>query len=236
MTKIKKFLFKKLKKVYGDGYLWTEVENELKKFGLPTDVSCFSDPFQNLIIGILSQNTSDANSVKTWVGLREKFEITPQVLARAKLKEMQQSIRSGGLYNLKSKRIKDFSKAVLKKFDGDISKLTKLPKEQAREELINLPGIGPKTADVWLSYCSNHKVVAVDTHVDRVTKRLGIVPLNATYEQIKRELEKIFSPKQRKQGHEYLVRLGRDYCKPKNPLCKSCPITKLCPKNIKGQI
>lgn len=234
MTKIKKLLFKKLKKEYGDEYLWTEVKGELKKFGRSTDVSCFSDPFQNLIIGILSQNTSDANSVKAWVGLTKKFKITPKALAKANLKEMRNSIRSGGLYNLKSKRIKDFSKAVLKRFDGDISKLTKLPKEQARKKLVNLPGIGPKTADVWLSYCSNHKVVAVDTHVDRVAKRLGIVSLNAIYEQIRRELEKVFSPGQRKQGHEYLVRLGRDYCKPKNPLCKSCPITKLCPKNING--
>ena len=233
MTKIKKLLFKKLKKEYGDGYLWTEVEDELRKFGRSTDVSYFSDPFQNLIIGILSQNTSDGNSVKAWVGLTKKFKITPQALAKANLKEMRDSIRPGGLYNLKSKRIKDFSKAVLKKFDGDINKLTKLPKQQAREELINLPGIGPKTADVWLSYCSNHKVVAVDTHVDRVSKRLGIVSKNANYEKIRKELEEIFSPKQRTQGHEYLIRLGRDYCKPRNPLCKSCPITKLCPKNIR---
>ena len=234
MTNIKKFLFKKLKKEYGDEYLWTEVEDELKKFGQSTDLSYFSNPFQNLIIGILSQNTSDANSVKAWVGLTKKFKITPQALAKANLKEMRDSIRSGGLYNLKSKRIKDFSKAVLRKFDGDISKLRKLPKEEAREELINIPGIGPKTADVWLSYCSKHKVVAVDTHVDRVAKRLGIAPKNANYEKIRKGLEKVFSPKQRKQGHEYLVRLGRDYCKPKNPLCKSCPITKLCPKNING--
>jgi len=72
----------------------------------------------------------------------------------------------------------------------------------------------------------------VDTHINRVAKRLGIVPWNTTYEQIKRELEKIFPPRQRKRGHEYLIRLGRDYCKPKNPLCKSCPVTELCSKNI----
>ena len=116
MTKIKKLLFKKLKKEYGDEYLWTEVEGELKKFGQSTDVSYFSDPFQNLIIGILSQNTSDVNSVKAWVGLTKKFKITPKALAKANLKEMRNSIRSGGLYNLKSKRIKDFSKAVLKNY------------------------------------------------------------------------------------------------------------------------
>lgn len=232
--KIKNLFFKKLKKEYGDEYLWTEVEDELKAAGRSTDVSYFSDPFQNLIIGILSQNTSDANSVKAWVGLTKKFKITPRALAKANLKEMRDSIRSGGLYNLKSKRIKDFSKAVLKKFDGDISKLTKLPKEEAREELINLPGIGPKTADIWLAYCSNHKVMAVDTHVDRVAKRLNIVPKSANYEKIREELEKLFSAQERQKGHEYLVRLGRDYCKPKNPLCKKCPITELCPKNING--
>lgn len=232
MTKIKKSLFRTLKKAYGDKYLWTEVETELKAAGRSTDVSYFTDPFQNLIIGILSQNTNDANSVKAWVGLTEKFKITPEVLAKANLKEIRESIRSGGLYNLKSKRIKEFSKVVLKKFDGDITQLTKLPKEKAREELINLPGIGPKTADIWLAYCSNHKVIAVDTHVGRVAKRLGIASSNATYEKVKNALEDVFAPKERKQGHEYLVRLGRDYCKPTNPLCESCPITEFCPKNI----
>ena len=232
MAKIKKLLFRTLKETYGNENLWTEVKDELKKFGQSPDITCLDNPFQNLIIGILSQNTSDVNSVKAWVGLTKKFKITPQVLAKANLKEMRDSIRSGGLYNLKSKRIKDFSKAVLKQFDGDISKLIRLPKEQAREKLINLPGIGPKTADVWLSCCSPHGVMAVDTHINRVAKRLGIVPLKATYEQIKRELEKIFPPQQRKRGHEYLIRLGRDYCKPKNPLCESCPVAKLCPKNI----
>lgn len=232
MAKIKNQLFKKLRKEYGNDNLWTEVEKELKAAGRPIDMGPLSDPFKSLIIGILSQNTSDANSTKAWIGLTKKFKIIPQDLAEANLKEMRDSIRRGGLYNLKSKRIKDFSKIVLKKFNGDIGQLTKLPKQEAREELINLPGIGPKTADVWLSNCSKHKVVAVDTHIKRVSKRLGIVSKNANYEKIKKELEKVFFPEQRKQGHEYLIRLGRDFCKPKNPLCKTCPITKLCPKNI----
>lgn len=229
---MKKLLFKALKQAYGDKVLWIEVELELKAAGRSTDVSYFLDPFQNLIIGILSQNTSDANSVKAWVGLTEKFEITPQALAKADVRKLKESIKSGGLYNLKTKRIKEFSKAVLEKFGGDFTKLTKLPKRKAREKLLELPGIGPKTADVWLAYCSEHKVMAVDTHVKRVAERLGIVPPGATYEKIRKGLENIFAPKERKQGHEYLVRLGRDYCKPKNPLCKSCPITKFCQKHI----
>lgn len=103
---MKKPLFKLLKKAYVDKELLVEVKKELKAAGLLTDVSYFSDPFPNLIIGILSQNTSDANSVKAWVGLTKRFEITPQALAKADIKEV--------------------SKLILEKFAGDLSKLTKL--------------------------------------------------------------------------------------------------------------
>lgn len=225
-------LFETLKQAYTGKELLVEVKSELKAAGQSTDVSYFSDPFKNLIIGILSQNTSDANSVKAWVGLTEKFEITPQALAKANIKEIRESIRSGGLYNLKSRRIKELSKAVLKRFGGDLTKLTKLPKEEAREKLLEFPGIGPKTADVWLTYCAARHVMPVDTNVDRVAKRLGIVSQDAAYEQVRKGLEKVFAPKERREGHEFLLRLGRDYCKPRNPLCEGCPVRELCKKNI----
>lgn len=229
---MKKSLFEALDKTYGEKSLMIEVESELESAGRSTDISDFLDPFKNLIIGILSQNTSDANSVKAWVGLSEKFEITSQALAKADVRELRESIRSGGLYNLKSKRIKEFSKAVLEKFGGDLTRLTKLPKEQAREKLLELPGIGPKTTDVWLAYCGDHGVMAVDTNVNRVAKRLGIVSPKANYEEIRTALEKIIPTEQMIREHELLVRLGRDYCKPKNPLCDICPVTKFCEKII----
>lgn len=233
MSKIKKLLFKRLNQAYNGKVVWKEVEAELKAAGRSSNTNKdFLDPFKNLIIGILSQNTSDANSVKAWIGLTEKFKITPQTLAKADVRKIRNSIKPGGLYNLKSKRIKACSKAILKKFNGDLNQLAKMPKDQAREELLNLSGIGVKTADIWLAYCSQHQVVAVDTHVNRVAKRLGIIPKNASYEKIREILEKIFKPKERTQGHEYLVRLGRDYCKPKNPLCKICPIENLCSKKV----
>lgn len=229
---MKKSLFETLKQAYVNKELWVEVKSELKAAGRPTDVSDFLDPFKNLIIGILSQNTSDENSVKAWVGLTEKFEITPQALAKADMGKLRDSIRPGGLYNLKAKRIKELSKAVLERFGGDLTKLTNLPKEEATEKLLELPGIGPKTADVWLSYCTGYYVMAVDTNVDRVAKRLGIAPPDATYEKVREGLEKVFAPEERRQGHEFLVRLGRDYCKPRNPLCEGCPVRELCPRKI----
>lgn len=225
-------LFDALSQAYGEKYLWTEVESVLKSEAPSMGLGEYLDPFKNLVIGILSQNTNDANCTKAYIGLAKKFEITPRALAEADVGEVRESIRSGGLYNLKSKRIKMLSRAVLEKFDGDLTELTKLPKEEAREKLLELPGIGPKTADVWLSVCGSHGVMAVDTHIDRVAKRLGVVPPDVSYEQIKEGLEKIFPPEQRRRGHELLIRLGRDYCKPTQPLCETCPVAKLCKRNI----
>lgn len=225
-------LFQALKKAYGEEYLWTEVKSVYDSKGIPYDESEFYEPFKNLVIGVLSQNTSDANSARAYIGLTKKFEITPQALAEADIGELREAIRSGGLYNLKSKRIKKLSKAVLERFGEDLTELTEMPKEKAREKLLSLPGIGPKTSDIWLTYCSEHQMMAVDTNVDRVAKRLGVAPKDAGYNEVKEELEKIFPSKQRRRAHEYLVRLGRDYCKPKNPLCGRCPIRELCQKNI----
>lgn len=225
-------LFQALKKAYGEKYLWTEVVSVYDSLGVVYDEKEFYQPFKNLVIGVLSQNTSDANSARAYIGLTKKFEITPQVLADAPIGKLREAIRAGGLYNLKSKRIKQLSREILKRFEGNLSALTKLPREKAREELLSLSGIGPKTADIWLTYCSEHQMMAVDTNVNRVAKRLGVAPKAASYNRIKEELEKIFAPRQRLKGHEYLVRLGRDYCKPKNPLCSGCPIEKLCKKNI----
>lgn len=225
---MKKQLFKALSQAYGEGPVWIEVESVLKSEAPSMDLDEYVDPFKNLIIGILSQNTSDANCTKAYIGLTKRFEIMPKALAEANIEEIRESIRPGGLYNLKSKRIKEFSRAVLEKFGGDLTELTRLPKEKAREELLELPGIGPKTADVWLSVCSGRGVMAVDTHIDRVAKRLGVVAPDATYEQVKEGLEEIFPPEQRLRAHELLIRLGRDYCKPIQPSCETCPVAELC--------
>ena len=109
------------------------------------------DPFKNLIITVLSQNTSEINCVRAYKGLAAKFEVKPEVLARAKTEDIKEAIRSGGLYNVKSKRIKEISKAVLEKFGGDVSSALVLPKVEASIKLKELTGIGKKTADVLLA-------------------------------------------------------------------------------------
>jgi endonuclease-3 len=124
-----------------------------------------SDPFKHIIITVLSQNTSEANCLRAYKGLAAKFDITPEALTQADEEEIKVAIISGGLYNVKSKRIKELSKAVLDKFGGDVASILSLSKKEAKEKLMELPGIGNKTADVLLTDRYTYKeIIPIDTH------------------------------------------------------------------------
>lgn len=228
---MKRSIFEMLSNFYGSESAWKEVESVLKeeRFEIGGD---FYEPFKNLIIGILSQNTSDRNSARAYIGLKKKFkEIDPKTLASASEKEIEKAIRLGGLHRVKAKRIKKLAWVVMRKFKGDLRKLLKLPKEEAREKLLELPGIGNKTADVFLAYCGNYDTIPIDTNIARVAKRIGIVSQRAEYAEIQEALIKLI-PAQRPRAHELLIRLGRDFCKVSNPLCNKCPVKNICKKII----
>lgn len=193
----------------------------------PKDV--FSDPFKNLIITILSQNTTEINCVRAYKGLARDFKVKPQVLAKAKLASIKRAIRSGGLYNVKSRRIKDLSQTVLDKFNGDLRPVLDLPKGEAKIRLMDLPGIGEKTADVLLaSKYGYHEVFVVDTHMDRIAKRLGLVNHKAKYPEIQEAIKR-FIPKDKNDRAGGLFWLLAKYtCRAQNPRCSECPILALC--------
>lgn len=193
----------------------------------PEEIS--KDPFKNLVLTVLSQNTSEANCIRAYKGLSAKFEVKPEILAGAREAEIREAIRSGGLYNVKAKRIKELSKAVLEKFGGDLTLILSLPKEEARKKFMELPGIGPKTADVLLS--SRHgysQVFVVDTHMDRIAKRLGLVKPDAKYEEIQVALKNFipFDKGERVGGLFWL--LAKYTCRAQNPKCHECPIIDIC--------
>jgi len=193
----------------------------------PEDVS--KDPFKNLIMTVLSQNTSEANCVRAYKGLSSKFEVKAQVLARARESDIREAIRSGGLYNVKAKRIKELSKTVLEKFQGNLASILALPKAEAREKFMELPGIGPKTADVLLT--SRHgysQVFVVDTHMERIAKRLGLVKPDAKYEAIQRALQSFIPWDKGERVGGLFWLLAKYTCGAQNPKCYECPIIDVC--------
>lgn len=150
-------------------------------------------------------------------------------LASADQDEIKEAIRSGGLYNVKSKRIKELSKAVLEKFGGDIAPILSLPKEEAKKKFMELPGIGAKTADVLLA--SRHgysEVTVVDTHMDRIAKRLGLVRSNAKYEEIQKALHDFIPRDKGERVGGLLWLLAKYTCRAPIPKCYECPLTELC--------
>ncbi len=192
------------------------------------------DPFETLIVTMISQNTTDLNAERAFEVLSKKFEITPQALSEAELDKIEACIHVAGLYQAKAKAIKTASKIIVEKFGESLSLLLSLPFDQAREALMELPGVGPKTADVVLLFSNNSPTVPIDTHVNRVSKRLGFAPANADYEAVRLSLMRLFEAKDYLAIHLLLIAHGRKYCKAHHPHCSICPIYDYCPSHWLG--
>jgi len=185
------------------------------------------DPFVLLIATILSQNTNDRNSHRAFQKLEESFLITPENLAAVEPEKLKPSIEVAGLSNIRSRRIVEVSKAVLEKFGGNLNPLFSLPLDEARKSLMSIKGVGPKTADVVLLFAGNRDVMPVDTNIFRVVDRVGLVK-GRNYERTRNALEQLTPGGKVKVMHVLLIKLGREICRPRRPLCNICPINDLC--------
>lgn len=188
-----------------------------------------SDPFETFIVTIISQNTADRNTAVAFERLSKSFEITPESLANADAGQIEEAIRVAGLYKGKTAAIQTASRVILEKFGGSMKPILALPLEEARKILTEIPGVGPKTADVVLLFSAEKPTIPVDTHVNRVSKRLGLAPQKADYEAIRRSLQSLFPQKDYLAVHLLLISHGRQYCKAQKPLCKTCPVNTHCP-------
>ena len=200
-----------------------------KEFGVPEISSSRSDPFQVLVRTVLSQATNDRNRDRAYANLTKKYKIEPEALADADVKELEEAIRVGGLYRNKARKIKQLSKTVRTEFHGSLGFIFSEPLEKSRGQLMGIPGVGPKTADVVLLFVAKKPTVPVDTHVNRVSKRLGLAPLKASYEGIRRSLESLYQTRDYLAIHLLLITLGRRFCRARNPLHEPCPVNALCP-------
>jgi endonuclease-3 len=199
------------------------------KFDIPEFASSVREPFSTLIRTVLSQASNDRNRDRAFENLSKRYPITPQTLANADVKEIEKAIQVGGLYRSKSRKIKDLSNMVLKRLNGSLDFIYSKPLKEARGLLMSMPGVGPKTADVILLFSAKRAVVPIDTHVHRVSRRLGLAPIKGDYEKIRSSLESLYPPTEYLAIHLLLISLGRTYCKARNPLHKSCPINLFCP-------
>jgi endonuclease-3 len=188
-----------------------------------------SAPFETLIVTIISQNTADRNTARAFERLSKRFEIKPEALAKAETSQIEETLRVGGLYRNKAKTIKTVSRIILEQFHGSVQPILSLPLEEARRALMALPGIGPKTADVVLLFSAKQPTIPVDTHVNRVAKRLGFAPANGDYDAVRNSLQSLYNPRDYLAVHVLLIAHGRRYCKARRPLCEQCPVNMHCP-------
>ncbi len=188
-----------------------------------------TDPLEELILTVLSQHTSDVNAERAFEALRAVFPSWEDVV-RAPTRAVADAIRSGGLADTKAPRIQAILREVEERRGAfDLSYLAELSDEEARAELVSLPGVGPKTAAVVLSFALGRDAMPVDTHVHRVTRRLGLVPPTTSAERADRLLHELVPEGLRTPLHVALIRLGREICKAPTPRCGICPLKDICP-------
>jgi endonuclease-3 len=188
-----------------------------------------SDPLEELVLTVLSQHTSDLNAGRAFESLRARFP-TWEAVARARPTTVADTIRSGGLANVKAPRIQ----AILREIHDregrfDLSFLRNLSDAEAARYLSSLHGVGPKTAAIVLAFSLGRSALAVDTHVHRVTRRLGLIPPKASAERAHVLLDDLVPPELRVPLHVGLIRLGREICKAPGPRCEVCPLNDICP-------
>jgi endonuclease-3 len=188
-----------------------------------------SDPLEELVLTVLSQHTSDLNAERSFRSLRAAFP-TWEAVVRARPGRVADAIRPGGLAETKAPRIQAILREIRDRRGAfDLSYLRDLPDDEARAELMSLPGVGPKTAAVVLSFSLDRDAMPVDTHVHRVTRRLGWIPTTASAERADRLLHELIPAGMRTELHVALIRLGREICKAPTPRCRQCPLKDTCP-------
>ena len=201
-----------------------------ERYEHPTWAGPRLDAVSELVLTILSQNTADTNSFRAFTALRARYTSWPEVLA-APTDELEEVLRPGGLAPTKSRRIQVVLAEVHDATGGawDLSFLGEWPLEQARQWLIDLPGIGRKTAAIVLLFGFGRPALPVDTHVHRVALRLGLIPPRTDVERAHLLLEAALKPEEMYPFHVELIRHGRDTCRAPRPICGLCPLTDVCP-------
>jgi endonuclease-3 len=194
------------------------------------------DPLDELILTVLSQNTNDRNSGQAFENLKRAFPTWRDVLD-APIAELREAIRVGGLAGNKSRSIKGILKELVRRNgDFNLDYLDSLALDQALENLVSLPGVGFKTASCVMLFSFGRPSMPVDTHVHRLSMRLGLVREKSTPEQAYRVLMAITPAEMVYPFHLDLIQHGRTTCKAQKPRCGECIVRSLCPWPDKAEL
>lgn len=190
------------------------------------------DAVAELVLTVLSQNTADTNSGRAFIQMMRRYP-SWEAIAAAPTAELIATIQRGGLAPQKAPRIQAILRAVGERSPGwDLQFLREMPFEEARAWLRALPGVGPKTAACVLLFALGLPAMPVDTHVERVSKRLGLIPEKTTAEQAHGLLESLVLPADYYRFHMLLIKHGRRTCIARRPVCGRCPLAAECPSSL----
>ena len=197
----------------------TKIYSYLKeKFPEPMCELNFKDRYQLLVSVILSAQCTDKRVNIVTKDLFKKYP-TAETMAKANLEELEQEIKPCGFYHNKAKNILSACQKIVSDFDGEV------PEDY--DKLLSLPGVGRKTANVITSAGFGGDAIAVDTHVFRVSRRLGLASGN-TPEKVEQELMKVLDKNVWSESHFLMVLFGRYVCKAQRPLCEQCALQEYC--------
>lgn len=185
-------------------------------------------PFEIAVGAILTQNTNWSNVEKAIANLKKAGVLNAQAMNRLDHDQLAALIRPAGYFNVKAKRLRSFLDFLHLEYGGRISKMKDSDLSELRDRLLSVNGIGPETADSILLYALQKPVFVVDAYTKRILTRHNIIGADADYHECQQLFHKSFNnhPELFNEYHALIVRLGKDYCRPK-PLCSSCPLMPL---------
>ncbi len=188
-----------------------------------------AEPIDELVATVLSQHTNDVNRDKAFRQLKRRFPNWEQVL-HAPTRSIAAAIKPAGLSNQKAPRIKAILQRIVEANEGKLSLnfLAEMPVSEAMDWLKRLPGVGPKTAACVLLFSFGKPVFPVDTHIYRISKRLGWLDEKVSEARANELLDKVVPDEIKYRPHLFVIAHGRKICKPQNPRCNECVLKHLC--------
>ena len=185
------------------------------------------DPFEALMSIIVSQNSTDLVTERVMGTLAAAVKVRPKTVLEMRPARLASILRPAGLSRQKVPKIREIARILVTRYDGKMDAFLTAPAPIAREMLLELPGVGPKTADVWLNLVAGRDTMPIDTHIARLVRRWHLSTAR-DYDAVNEDLRRYVPERERRAGHLALISFGREICQARRPQCEACPVYDLC--------